>query len=83
MNPPKKSTPPAELLQAFADIHYIVHHESPFAMHIGKPSPDLKALMAEHNALSAAAWHIAHGDAPQALARIRRAQSNFMQGGAA
>ncbi len=36
-----------------------------------------------HNALSAAAWHIAHGDAPQALARIRRAQSNFMEGGAA
>jgi len=43
-----------ELLQAFADTHYIVHHEAPFAMHIGQPSPELKALMAEHNALSAA-----------------------------
>lgn len=60
MNPPKKSTPPAELLQAFADTHYIVHHEAPFVMHIGQPCPDLKALMAEHNALSAAfitAWN--------------------------
>lgn len=60
MNPPKKSTPPAELLQAFADTHYIVHQEAPFAMHIGKPCPGLKALMAEHNALSAAfitAWN--------------------------
>ena len=51
---------PAELLQAFADTHYIVHHEAPFVMHIGQPCPELKALMAEHNALSAAfntAWN--------------------------
>jgi hypothetical protein len=49
-----------ELLQAFADTHYIVHHEAPFVMHIGQPCPELKALMAEHNALSAAfitAWN--------------------------
>jgi hypothetical protein len=45
---------PAELMQAFAETHYIVHHEAPFVMHIGQPCPELKALMAEHNALSAA-----------------------------
>ena len=51
---------PAELLQAFADSHYIVRHEAPFVMHIGQPCPELKALMAEHNALRAAfitAWN--------------------------
>ena len=51
---------PAELLHAFADTHYIVHHEAPFAMHIGQPSPELKAPIAQHNALSAAfitAWN--------------------------
>jgi len=50
----------AELLLAFADTHYIVHHEASFVMHIGQPSPELKALMADHNALSAAfitAWN--------------------------
>jgi len=50
----------AELLQAFADTQYIVHHEAPFTMHIGQPCPELKALMDEHNALSAAfitAWN--------------------------
>ncbi len=31
-----------------------------------------------HNALSTAAWHIARGEAPQALARLRRAQSHIM-----
>jgi len=49
-----------ELWDAFAETHYIVHHEAPFAMHIGQPCPELKALMAEHNALSAAfitAWN--------------------------
>lgn len=51
---------PAELLQAFADTHYNVHHEAPFVMRIGRPCPELKTLMAEHNALSAAfitAWN--------------------------
>lgn len=51
---------PAELMQAYAETHYIVHHEDPFVMHIGKPCPELKALMANHNALSAAfitAWN--------------------------
>jgi hypothetical protein len=56
-----KITPiPAELLQAFADTHYIVHHETPFVMHIGQFCPELKALMAAHNALSAifiTAWN--------------------------
>jgi len=41
-----------------------------------------------HNALSTAAWHIARGEAPQALTRLRRAQSHIttamqMQGGTA
>ena len=48
------TTLPPELLQAFAETHYIVHHEAPFVMHIGQPCLELKALMAEHNALSAA-----------------------------
>jgi len=37
-----------------------VHHEAPFVMHIGQPCLELKALMANHNALSAAfitAWN--------------------------
>jgi hypothetical protein len=49
-----------ELLQAFAETHYIVYHEAPFVMRIDQPCPELKALMAEHNALSAAfitAWN--------------------------
>ena len=39
-----------------------------------------------HNALSTAAWHIARGEAPQALVRLRRARSHIlasMEGGAA
>ena len=31
-----------------------------------------------HNALSTAVWHIARGEAPQALARLRRAQSHIL-----
>ena len=31
-----------------------------------------------HNALATAAWHIARGDAPQALTRLRRAQSHIL-----
>lgn len=31
-----------------------------------------------HNALSTAAWHIARGEAPQVLARLRRARSHIM-----
>ena len=51
---------PIELAQAFAETHYIVHHEAPFVMHIGRPCRELEVLMAEHNALSAAfitAWN--------------------------
>ena len=51
---------PPELLQAFAETHYIVHHEPPFTMHIGQACPVLQALMAEHFALSATfitAWN--------------------------
>jgi DNA-binding NarL/FixJ family response regulator len=46
----------------------------------------LAARQHAHNALSTAAWHIARGEAPQALARMRRAQSHIlasMEGGAA
>lgn len=51
---------PPELIQAFTETDYIVHHEPPFTMNISKPCPELKALMAEHNALGAAyitAWN--------------------------
>ena len=51
---------PPELLQAFAETDYIVHHEPPFTMHIGQACPELQALMAEHFTLSATfitAWN--------------------------
>jgi hypothetical protein len=38
----------------------------------------LAAHQHAHNALSTAAWHIARGEAPQALARLRRAQCHIM-----
>ena len=38
----------------------------------------LAACQHAHNALSTAAWHIARGEAPQALARLRRAQSHVL-----
>lgn len=56
----QESTLPAELLQAFNETAYIVHHEQPFTMNIGLPCPPLKSLMGEHNALCAAfitAWN--------------------------
>ena len=37
---------------------------------------DLAAHQHAHNALATAAWHIARGEAPQALARMRRAQNH-------
>lgn len=55
-----RATLPAELVQAFKETDYIVHHEPPFTMNIGKPCAALKALMGEHNALCAAfitAWN--------------------------
>lgn len=39
---------------------------------------DQAALQHAYNALSTACWHIARGEAPQALARLRRAQSHMM-----
>ncbi len=54
------TTLPPELLQAFAETHYTVHHEPPFTMQIGQPCQQLKELMADRNALSAAfitAWN--------------------------
>jgi len=39
---------------------------------------DQAARQHAHNALSTAAWHIARGEAPQALSRMRRAQSHIM-----
>lgn len=45
---------PPELLQAFSETNYIVHHEPPFMMNIGKPCPELKKLMEDRNSLSAA-----------------------------
>jgi hypothetical protein len=46
----------------------------------------LAARQHAHNALSTAAWHVARGEAPQALVRLRRAHSHIlasMEGGAA
>ena len=51
---------PSDLIEAFTETHYIVHHEPPFAMNIGVFCPDLKKLMAERKALCAAfitAWN--------------------------
>jgi hypothetical protein len=47
-------TIPPELIQAFTETDYIVHHEPPFTMNIGKPCEELKKLMANRNALGAA-----------------------------
>jgi hypothetical protein len=49
---------------------------------------DQAAHQHAHNALSTAAWHIARGEASQALTRLRRAQAHIttamqVQGGAA
>lgn len=86
------STLPAELLQAFAETDYIVHHEPPFTMNIGQPCPELKALMAEHNALCAAfitAWNPfsqqlsakQNEDRQQALlAELKRRGLKFIEG---
>ena len=41
----KTNAIPAELMQAYAETHYTVHHEPPFVMHIGQPCPELRALM--------------------------------------
>lgn len=39
---------------------------------------DQAARQHAHNALSTAAWHVARGEAPQALVRMRRAQSHIL-----
>lgn len=41
---------------------------------------DVNTVAHQHafNALSTAAWHIARGEAPQALARLRRAKSHVL-----
>lgn len=39
---------------------------------------DQAARQHAHNALSTAAWHVARGEAPQALSRLRRAQSHIL-----
>ena len=39
---------------------------------------DQAAHQHAHNALSTASWHIARGEAPQALTRLRRAQSHIL-----
>ena len=56
------------------------------AAHAALTSTDQAAHQHAHNALSTACWHIARGEAPQALTRLRRAQSHIlasMEGGAA
>jgi hypothetical protein len=47
---------------------------------------DTAAQQHAHNALSTACWHIARGEAPKALARLRRARTHIqasLEGGAA
>jgi hypothetical protein len=39
---------------------------------------DQAARQHAHNALSTAAWHVARGEAPQALSRLRRAQAHIL-----
>lgn len=39
---------------------------------------DQAAHQHAHNALSTACWHIARGEAPQALSRLRRAKNHIM-----
>jgi hypothetical protein len=49
-----------ELLQAFAETHYTVHHQPPFTLHIGQNSPELDALLKAGGHESAAfitAWN--------------------------
>lgn len=41
------------------------------------PEADLVAHQHVHNALAVALWHVARGDFPAAMARIRRAQSRL------
>jgi hypothetical protein len=52
--------------------HLVQAAQVAIAMH------DSEACQHAYNALSTAAWHIARGEAPQALARMRRAQSHIM-----
>lgn len=45
---------PAELLQAYTETDYIVHHAPPFTLKIGEPSPALLQLFDKSNAVCAA-----------------------------
>lgn len=55
--------------------HLICEAAAALAQH---DQQDTAAQQHAHNALSMAAWHCARGEAPQALARIRRAKSHIM-----
>jgi hypothetical protein len=48
------------------------------AAQVALAGTDQAARQHAHNALSTAAWHIARGEAPLALTRLRRAQSHIL-----
>ena len=61
----------------FSDDSYLPHHLVEAAQ-AALAGTDQAARQHAHNALSTAAWHVARGEAPQALSRLRRAQSHIM-----
>ncbi len=72
-NAPHK-IPPA-LRQAFEETDYIVHHQPPFVLRIGQPSPELDALLQAHGQGCAAfitAWNPMAQALPEAENRARQ-----------
>lgn len=65
--------------QPYSGDSYLPHHLIESAQH-ALNSLEQAAHQHAYNALSTACWHIARGDAPQALSRLRRAQSHIMAG---
>lgn len=60
---------------------YLPHHivDQARAALAASDQVDQATHQAAFNALSTAAWHVARGEAPQALARLRRAQAHIKQ----
>lgn len=86
---PKKGTIEAALRAILAEVtpgkqpyssdSYLPHHLIEAAQS-ALDGLEQAANQHAYNALSTACWHIARGDAPQALSRLRRAQSHIMAG---
>ena len=85
--PPKMGTPEAVLRAILAEVtpgqrpysgdSYLPHHLIEAAQ-AALDRNDQAVHQHAHNALSTAAWHVARGEAPQALTRLRRAQSHIL-----